>query len=183
MPTIFDNLIPHAAIDVVAVFDQNGQQLFRGARSIKAVVKEDSKVMEHPVETGAIITDHRIVLPVEIELSVIMQSQDYLDTYRSIRQYFLNATLVTVQTRSGTYTNQLIASIPHEEDPQQFDTLTMAISCKQVQFVTAQFGLKPRRPKHASTTDRGNLQPTTPSTTIAQDGASWLSKLGRRAFS
>lgn len=163
MPTIFDTLIPHAAVDTVAVYDQNFRQVFPRARALKAVVKEDAKVMEHPVETGAIITDHRIILPIEIELSFILQSEDYLDTYRAIKQYFLNATLLVVQTRSGTYQNQLIASMPHEEDPEQFDTLMMAVNLKQVQFVTPQFNVRPRRPSNSTTSDRGNLQPKKPS--------------------
>ncbi len=32
--------------------------------------------MEHPVESGIIITDHRIILPVEIELSLILTSSN-----------------------------------------------------------------------------------------------------------
>jgi Dit-like tail protein len=159
MPTIFETLTPHAATDTVAVFDQSFSQVFPRARALKVVVKEDAKLMEHPVERGATTADHRIILPIEIELSFILQSPDYLDTYRAIKQYFLNATLLIVQTRSGTYQNQLISSMPHEEDPEQFDALAMAISLKQVQFVTPQFNVKPRKPSNSTVVDRGNLQP------------------------
>ncbi len=159
MPTIFDTLILHKAIDVVGIYDQNFNQVFKLARAMKATVKEDSKLMEHPMESGAIITDHRIVLPVEIELAVIMQSDDYPDTYRAIKQFFLNGTLLVVQTLSGLYDNQLIQSLPHEENPDQYDTLTMAINLKQVQFVRPQYNVKPKRPTNSTTVDRGDLQP------------------------
>jgi hypothetical protein len=169
---IINTLLPGFAVDTVAVFDQNYNQLFREARAIKAVVKEQSKVMEHPVESGAIITDHRIVLPVEIDLSLVLASEDYQDVYKEIRQYYLNATLLVVQTRSGIYTNQLIASLPHEEDPSMYDALTLALSLKEVIMVTAQFAVVPRNPARSSTTNRGTQQgrpATTSQTTTAQN--------------
>ena len=49
---IISTLLPSYATDTVAIFDQDYNQLFRNARAIKAVVKEQSKVMEHPVESG-----------------------------------------------------------------------------------------------------------------------------------
>lgn len=148
-----------SSLDAVAIFTQDYQQLFREARSIKAVVKEQSKVMEHPVETGAIITDHRIILPVDIELSLILSSEDYQSVYKSIRQYYLNGTLLLVQTRSGVYENQLISALPHEEDPTMYDALTIALSLRQVIFVTAQYAVVPRRTSNQSTINRGTQQP------------------------
>lgn len=160
MPSIIDTLLPSFAVDYVAVFTQDFTQVFSEARAIKATVKEQAKAMEHPVESGAIITDHRIILPVEIELSMILQAPDYQDVYKTIRQYYLNGTLLVVQTRSGIYENQLIVSMPHEEDPAQFDALALALSLKQVQFVTAQYGVVPKSPQHATTVNRGTQQGT-----------------------
>jgi hypothetical protein len=176
MASILDTLIPQFASDSVAVYSQDFTQVFPRARAIKAVVKEEAKVMEHPVESGAIITDHRIILPIEIELSMILQSADYQDTYRAIKQFYLNATLLVVQTKSGVYTNQLIASMPHEEDPEQYDALVLALKLKQVQIVTEQFKLTPKAPANRSTVNRGTQQttPVPPQTTIAQDAAHWF---------
>jgi len=162
MRTLFDTLIPHAAVDVVAVFDQDFRQVFPRARALKAVVKEPKKVMKHPTEFGTTIADHQIIDPVEISLSFVLQSEDYQDTYREIKQYSLNATLLVVQTRSGLYYNQLISNMPHEEDPEQYDTLAMALTFTEVQFVTPVFTVRPRRPSHQSTVSRGEIQPTPP---------------------
>lgn len=174
---IVNTLLPSYAVDYVAVFDQNYNQLFRNARAIKAVVKEQSKVMEHPVESGAIITDHRIILPVEIDLSLILASSDYQDVYTSIKQYYLNATLLIVQTRSGIYQNQLISSLPHEEDPTMFDALTVALSLKEVIMVTAQYSVTPKFPSNSATTNRGTQQSasaTSGQTTTAQNGFKYV---------
>ena len=157
---IINTLLPTAATDNVAVFDQDFNQIFRNARAIKAVIKEEAKLMEHPVESGAIITDHRIILPVQIELSLILLSEDYQDVYKQIRQIYFSSTLVVVQTRAGVYENQIIQSMPHEEDPEQYDVLVMALSLKQVQFVRAEFGVIPKQPKNSTTTRRGTQQGT-----------------------
>lgn len=156
------------ATDYVGVFTQDYTQVFKKARAIKAVVKEEAKVMEHPVESGAIITDHRVILPVEIDLSLILQSVDYAAVYRQIKSYYLQGTLLIIQTKSGVYENQLITSMPHEEDPEQYDALTVALSLKQVQFVTPQYGVNPKYPKHEDTVNRGIQQgSTTPEPTTA----------------
>ena len=169
MPTIIETLLPTKAIDYVAVFDSNFNQVFPGARSIKAVVKEQAKLMEHPLENGAIVTDHRVILPVEIELSMILPAPDYADVYRTIRSYYFNSTVLMVQTRSGIYENQIIAALPHQEDPDQYNALTVALSLKQIQFVTAMTGVVPVNPTNTTTVNRGTQQgatPTAPSTTL-----------------
>ncbi len=169
---IINTLLPSSASDTVAIFDKNYNQLFKQAKSIKAVIKEQSKLMEHPIETGAIITDHRIVLPIEIDLSLILSSSDYQDVYKSIRQYFFQATLLIVQTRAAIYQDQIISALPHEEDPNMYDALTIALSLKQVLYVSAQYTNVPKYPANSSTIDRGQQQgiPATPKqTTAAQD--------------
>lgn len=161
--------IPNFAIDVVAVFDQDYTQLFQNARPIKAIVKEDSKVMEHPLETGATIIDHRIIQPIEIEMSLILNRDDYQDAYQTIKQLFLNATLLIVQTRSATYTNQLIQSMPHDEDPEFYNTLLLTLKLKEVQFVTSKTEPVPKNKNNISTVNRGNIEPT--SATSSQEAS------------
>lgn len=177
--TTLKTLLPNYASDEVAIFTPDFTQLFRDARAIKAVVKEQSKVMEHPIETGGIITDHRIVLPVEIDLSLILASTDYIGIYSQIRQYYLNATLLTIQTKVGVYPNQLIQSLPHEEDPAMYDAITLALSLKQIVFVTAQYGVAPRYPSNSNTVNRGTQQATT---ATPQDYSTMESIAGNKPF-
>lgn len=155
---IINTLLPSSAVDSVAIFDKDYKQLFQQAKSIKAVVKENSKLMEHPIESGAIITDHRVIMPIEIDLSLILASSDYADVYKTIRQYFFNATLLIVQTRAGIYRNQLIEALPHEEDPNMYDALTIALSLKQVLYVSAQYVSAPKNASNSKNQDRGVQQ-------------------------
>lgn len=158
MPNILETLLPTSAYDQVQVLDQDFNQVFPLARALKAVVKEEAKVMEHPLETGATITDHRIILPVEIELSFILPPGSYQDTYRQIRQFYLNSTLLIVQTKSGVYYDQLISSMPHEENPDQYDALTLALTLKQAQFAVTKIDYSPKNVKQNSEVNRGAQQ-------------------------
>jgi hypothetical protein len=146
--------------DVVGVYTQNFIQVFSRARPIKATVRPSSRLMEHPLETGAFISDHRIILQTQIELSLILQSADYRTAYREITQLFLNATILMVQTRSGIYSNQVIMEPPVEEDPDMYDTLSVALKLKQVQFSIVKFGLAPAKPINNSTVQRGQQTTT-----------------------
>lgn len=180
---IISTLIPTHAFDTVAIYNQNYEQLFRFARSIKAVVKEQAKVMEHPVENGTIITDHRIILPVEIELSLILKPEYYPDTYKAIRQYYLDSTLLIVQTKTGSYENQIIQSMPHEEDPSLYDTISIALTTKQVQFTVAKYGVIPKQPKNSTTQNRGMQQTKTNNSSVIYDAGSAGLNYAKSAFS
>lgn len=164
--------IPSASADVVAVFDENFNQVFANARAIKANVNEYSKVMEHPVEDGTTITDHTVVQPTEIELS-LMLIVDPRSVFQQIKQLYLTRTLLTVQTRSDSYTSMLISDMPHDEDPDIFNVLPLALKLKEVIFVTAQFGTLPAKKvkdKNMASTSQKGEQQTTPTPSIAFQG-------------
>lgn len=156
---MIDGFTSTAAVDVVGVFDSGFRQCFTEARPMKASVKEPSKAMEHPVESGATITDHRIILPVEIELTMMLAGAAYRDIYRQIREMFQKGEILTVQTKAGSYSNMLIAEMPHDENPDAFGTLMLTLKLKEVLIVTARYEkLPPSRVKNktqASTVQRG----------------------------
>lgn len=164
MAGILDSLLPNFAVDSVAIYNSNLQQVLRGARPVKATVRDDSKLMEHPVEDGTIITDNKIDMPKEIDLSLILNGRDFQSVYQQISQLKTQGALLIVQTKTGLYRNMAIERMPHDEDPSTFDVVTMALSLKEVQFVQATYGtLPPRQVKkktQASTVNRGQQQTT-----------------------
>ena len=182
---IISTLLPSFAVDSVAVFTQDFTQIFRNARALKAVVKEQSKVMEHPVESGIVITDHRIILPIEIELSLILAQSDYQDVYNAIRGYYLQGTLLVIQTRSGVYQNMLIQAIPHEENPDMYNALALAMTLKQVIFAIAQYGVVPKYAKNSTQVPKGTIagsSATTSQTSLTQDIYKGAGNLKRSIF-
>lgn len=150
-------------VDVVGVFDSGFNQLFPDARAIKASIKEDAKTMEHPIEDGEVITDYRIINPVEINLSLILRPETVEDTYKLIKSYFLGEELLTVQTKVDVYSNMVVQAMPHEEDSALQNTITLAFSVKEAIIVEAQFGQLPptsvAKKGDSSTVDRGQQEP------------------------
>lgn len=128
--SVFNSLI--GATGVTAAFGQ----MFADARPLKATVRETSKVMEHPAETGVMLGDHHVINPVEIDIPLVVKAPLYAATYTQIRQAFVAATLLSVKTRVGTYPNMIVADMPHEEDADMYDAITIGLHLKQVQYVT-----------------------------------------------
>jgi hypothetical protein len=154
-------MTPTNAQDVVAVLASDFSQVFQKARMIKATIMRTSKAMEHPLETGATITDHRIVLPINIELSFVLASEDYRAVYQQVRDLFKRGELLTVQTRVDSFPSMLIEKMPHDETPDMLDGVALALSLKEAQFVQPQFSaLKVAQPKDSNTAQRGQQQPT-----------------------
>ena len=151
---------PTASQDVVAVLTSDFTQVFQRARAIKATIVRASKAMEHPLETGARVIDHRIVLPVTVDLSLVLASDDFRAVYQQIRDLFKRGELLTVQTRVDSYASLLIEKMPHDETADMIDGVTVALSLKEALFVQPQFSnLKVARPADSTTRDRGQQQP------------------------
>jgi hypothetical protein len=127
---------PTNAYDVVGIFDANFNRLFTDARPLRASVKETAKLMKHPIESGATIVDFRVIDPIEIDLSLVLLSATYVDTYNQIRATFLGNDTINVQTNTGLYTNFLISGMPHEETPDHFDTITISLKLEEVKLAT-----------------------------------------------
>lgn len=168
------------ALDVVAVLDANLNQVFPEARPIKGSIREVSKVMEHPLETGATVVDHRVITPVEIELACVLSTLEFANVYQQIRDIYLRGDTLTVQTRTGSYDNMIIMGMPHEEAPEMIDGVTQIISLREVKYVRPEFTerkipVTPANPKNSKTVNRGEQRPTEPP---AERKSSILGKMG-----
>jgi hypothetical protein len=146
--------------DEVGLFDAQFRPLVPDGVPIKAMVTQPSKVMEHPLEDGATVADHRVFQPVEIELSMVAPLESYQQLFSLYRQ---TQTLV-VRTKVGTFENMIIETLPHDETPDVYDKVAIAIKLREVQFVETQFQALPpravgsvpgRRSRNESTTQRG----------------------------
>lgn len=169
---LLDLLLPNKSADAVAVINQiNFEQLFPDARPFKVQVVPNSKFMEHPLETGATITDHRVIQPLEIELSVFLTSrgnlQDYRSVYAQLKQAFDAADLLTIQTRTSSYPNMVIYEMPHNEDADMFDAVAVAVKLREVKYVEPKYASLPASQvadkQQSSTVARGEQQTSTAS--------------------
>jgi hypothetical protein len=152
-------------VDVVGIYDNDTyDQLFSTARPVKANIKRDAKVMSHPIEQGALVQDFMIFQPVEIELSLILASDgEYQAVYKAIEACFLSGNLVSIQTKANVFPNMLIEAMPHEESPDMFDAIPLAVKLHEVQQVVVQYqaltASNVQQPADQSTVNTGTQQP------------------------
>lgn len=161
IPDFIQNLIPSTKQDLVFILDEKYKQILPKAKIVDVRVKTSARTMEHPIENGSIITDHRILLPTEIDLTVVLNSQDYSDIFSSILQYYIQGTLLVVQTKVCVYQNMVLTEIPHSENSEMLDAIAIILSFKQVQLVSAQYNISPKKQANTNTVQKGTQQGTT----------------------
>jgi len=173
--SITNNNVTSATSDLVAILDANGQQVFPGARPVKATSSPEIMYTTHPREDGGNITDSRIVLPQIVSLSVILNPATYRDTIQAIHQAAIDSTEFIVQTKSRTYQNMYLTAYPTEENVQFFDTIKAELTFKEVKTESAITQTLPADavadPADSSTVSRGQQ-----SSSEAQDGDQTLAQ-------
>lgn len=157
--------------DVVAVYNSTDDQVFADAVPMKASINPQSKPMEHPLESSVIITDHRVILPVEIRLHMIVPGGRYIEVYAQIRNAFLAADILQVNTKAAIFENMLIIGMPHEENPEKFDAIEIEIELKETLFASLSVVLlsesQVENPTQSSTIERGVQNPSQSSDSLA----------------
>lgn len=154
------NLYPTKKQDLVQILDDDFIKLFPEAQITEVRrVEENAEIFDHTIEDGSVVSDYKIINPVGIDLLVILNSSDYQSVYFSIRQYWIESTIVRVQTKTATYENQIIKNISHTEVPEMYNAIGMVIVLRQAQVVKAEYGVNPALPAHTNTVNRGQQQP------------------------
>lgn len=153
-------------VDVVAVLKgEGGAQVFAAARPMRATVYERADLMEHPLEDGSVITDHRVQRPTEIDLPLFIPGGPDLKTvFAEIRQLWTDGTVLIVQTTAGTYGSMILTDVPHEEHPDAINSITVGLRFREARFVKAAYGglakAKVKAKPKASTVKGGAKQTT-----------------------
>ncbi len=148
-------LIPSASKDVVAIYIQddegNDELILEDASLIRASIDERVTFYKHPLENGRNLVDHRIIEPVTLEIQIILVDTASVagglltgefftrarDVYEQIRKIFIAGTVLSIQTRTNTYRNQVLQSMPHEETARIFNGVTLSFRTSEIQFETA----------------------------------------------
>jgi hypothetical protein len=177
-------LAPSLAVDVVAITADGFTPLFPAARPMQASVFEIAKLMDHPLETGSVISDHIVFDPIEIRMPMICVGEiSYRATYATIKAVYLAGTVLSVVTRTGVYSSMVIAEIPHEEDPAHFNAIQINIRLREAKFVTPQTGKLTTANTDASKTSTVSRGAQTASTAPTAQAAKATSSYGDSGLS
>lgn len=111
-------------------------EVLQNVTIIDVDVVEDSKIMDSPVESGILISDHRIFNPLEITVNCTLPATKWEDTYKEIRYWFerKDTAFLTVVAKSGTYPNMQLIGLPHKENSDTVSRLFFELRFRSVQF-------------------------------------------------
>ncbi len=115
-------------MDVTAILNESGEQLFSTAQLLKASVSPSNTFAQHPVEDGTVVSDNKIINQVRISIPMVLDSNDYKDVYKAIQDTSNNAVKLSIQTRVATFNKMYIESFPSEESAAMFDTVSMTVN-------------------------------------------------------
>ena len=161
-------IVPYVT-DAIQIYGDDYAQLITAARPIKVSVRPEATIPQHPLETGASVSDHIIYKPIEIELSLVLTGSQYADLYQTIYAMWKSGNTYTVQTHVATYSNMCIYKIAHEESAEMMGAVALSMSLTEIMFSTPNVGKLPatavKSSKHTSTSERGKQNATTPTAT------------------
>lgn len=142
-------------------------EVMQNVTIIDVDVLEDSKIMDSPVESGILISDHRIFNPLEITVNCTLPASDWEDTYKEIRYWFerKDTGFLTIVTKAGVYRNMQLIGLPHKENSDTVSRLFFELHFRSVlfrEFLYIKMPLaKVEKPQDSSTVDTGSKQPVT----------------------
>jgi len=142
--------------------------------------QQELTITEHPVQTGAAISEHSYIMPARVVLDVGMS--DAMDSYeagmwsgaqsKSVSAYqvilalqFARVPLALV-TRLRIYPNMIIESVSPEETAKTIGGLRMRVSLKQIFMAQITTVTNPARTDTSQQTGLGTVSPSTPSNSI-----------------
>lgn len=145
-------------------------------------VVDDSKMCEHPIESGAVITDHKIFTPTEIDIRLSLPNYIYQSVYHELEEIYESSPKLRIKTKAGWYNNMVLQAMPHEEKPENFDRIVFDLHFKEVMEIEPKYiKLQPSQLKNAenSTTKKVGINNTnnTKKTSILKQGVNGIKGL------
>ena len=143
------------------------------------------QITEHPIQTGANISDHAYLLPfrltLEIGISDAMDSfspgmwvgstSKSVSAYQTLLQLQAARVFLVLTTRLATYQNMMIEDISPDEDSTTVASLRATITFKQVFTATVSQQTISARPNATDTTQLATVQPQPVSAAVTQQYA------------
>lgn len=160
----------------------NAQTLYAFDAEITVEHEQQLKRTEHPVQTGASISDHAYIMPARLVLDIGMS--DAMDAYfspstwsgsdsKSVAAYQTMLALqfsripLSITTKLRTYQNMVIEALTPQETLKTFTGLRMRVEFGQIFLANISQPTVSARPQDSNTTNLGTVNPQPP--TAAQE--------------
>lgn len=143
--------------------DGNGEVPIQGVQIKHLQVRPSARIIKHPIETGGVVMDNKVLDPRMINLKVVVTWKEdgshkavlqQLDEIWEDRFY----QFCSVTTREGkVYKNLKMVTEPHTETPDRFNVFEFDLQFEEMMFGTKQ----DNQPADADNTDtkaKGQIQ-------------------------
>jgi hypothetical protein len=142
-------------------------------------------ITEHPVETGANISDHAFIEPAELIIEIgmsdtaksIVKGQFTGKHSRSVTAYQILKELqaqripLQIHTRLSDYKNMLVETISVSDDYTTLYALKATVTFREVIIASTKTVKISARPNTTDSTNRGNVEPEDPNQSVMYQGA------------
>ena len=165
---------------------ENNNEVLSGISVLNYSVNNDSQIMEHPIESGAVIADHHVFNPIQISCNVAMppkglkltqvslvdvlygRAQTFEETYTELSRLYNNSVRLRIKTDAQVYNNMYITSIPSDVSSQNADRQIFQITFQQAITVIPQYikisANQTKNPGNAGYVKTGEILPATQDT-------------------
>lgn len=149
----------NADIRKFVVWRKNGndlQEVLQGLEITRISIEDDSKTFEHPIETGAVIADYRIVNPKRASLQAYISINDTV-TLKELEYLYLSGAELKIRANNNVINKIMISSKPFEITGSIFDKSLYSISLKEFFEVTPTYvNMPPKKVAKKSNASRVN---------------------------
>lgn len=132
------------------------QEVLSGLQVINANVEDTIKLFEHPLETGATITDHMIVDPNQVSLEAMIDNQD-ADTLKQLEFLCLNGIPLKLRVNNKIIPRAVVKDKPFALSSQAFDKTRYSITFRQEEEVDPVYtSMPPKKVRNKANASRVN---------------------------
>lgn len=89
----------------------NGLPVFSTA-VLSAGVDLQGKLCDHPIESGATVSDHKIRMPIRLKCSLVMPAILQQRVVDQLTEYFNTSDKIVIETPTGIYKNMILETLP-----------------------------------------------------------------------
>jgi hypothetical protein len=135
--------------------------------TVREVHLDQLRIVDHPVEQGAEITDHAYKRPVRVTITVGYSNSSYQslgdpnyvqEIYAAFLALQSSREPFDILTGKRAYTSMLAETIRVETDQRSEDTLNMTVDCRQIILVTTQAVTVPNQANMANPASNAGTQ-------------------------
>lgn len=148
----------------VSVYENN-QEILTDVILQDAEAADDAQTMDHPLENGALVTDHIVFNPNKVTLRCWMPNTPFLfdRALREIQNLYRQSREVTIKIRSDVFEPMIMIGKPVKVGADNLDHVVYELSFKQILKAVSQYVPMPaaqvKHKQDASTVSSGEKQP------------------------